>query len=87
MSIWHDTDNKQTHKGREKNSSTAIDHILADCIADCQFTTAILKTDVTDHFPIAMALRTDESVHQSRKVSTMKRSLHHLKNDCEKLTG
>ena len=52
----------------EKNSATAIDHIIANCIADCQFKTAILKTDVTDHFPIAMALRIDEPVHQNQKV-------------------
>ena len=42
-----------------KNSATAINHIIASCIVDCQFKTAILETDVTDHFPIAMALRTD----------------------------
>ena len=31
-----------------KNSATAIDHIIANCIVDCQFKTAILKTEVTD---------------------------------------
>ena len=36
-----------------KISATAIDHIIANCIADCQFKTAILKADVIDHFPIA----------------------------------
>ena len=54
-----------------KNSATAIDHIIANCIVDCQFKTAILKTDVTDHFPIAMALKTDEPVHQSQKVQNV----------------
>ena len=38
-----------------KNSATAIDYIIANCIVDCQFKTAILKTDSTDHFPITMA--------------------------------
>ena len=52
----------------EKNSATTIDHIIANCIVGCQFKTAILKTDVTDYFPIAIALRTDEPVHQSQKV-------------------
>ena len=60
------TINQPTSAG--KNSATAIDHIIANCIVDCQFKTAILKTDVTDHFPIAMALKTDEPVHQSQKV-------------------
>ena len=63
------TINQPTSAG--KNSATAIDHIIANCIVDCQFKTAILKTDVTDHFPIAMALKTDEPVHQSQKVQNV----------------
>ena len=42
--------------------------IIANCLVDCQFKTVILKTDVTNHFSIAIALRTDESIHQSQKV-------------------
>ena len=57
------TINKTTRVG--KNSATAIDHIIANCIVDCQFKTDILKTDVIDHFPLAMALRTDKSAHQN----------------------
>ena len=60
------TINKPTMVG--KNPATAINHIIANCIVDCKFKTAITKTDVTDHFPIAMALRTEEHVHQSQKV-------------------
>ena len=62
------TINKPTRVG--KNSPTTIDHIIAYWIVDCQFKTAILKTDVTDHFPIDMALKADEPVHQSQKVQT-----------------
>ena len=54
-----------------KNSATTIDHIIANCIVDCQFKTAILKTDAADHFPIAMTLKTDEFVHQSQKVQNV----------------
>ena len=63
------TINKLTRVG--KNSATAIDHIIANCIVDCQFKADILKADVTDHVPIAMALKTDESVHQSQKVQNV----------------
>ena len=63
------TINKPTRVG--KNSATAIDHIIANCILDCQFKTAILKRDVTDHFPIAMALKADEPFHQSQKVQNV----------------
>ena len=63
------TINKPTRAG--KKSATAIDHIIANCIVDRQFKTAILKTDVTAHFPIAMALKTDEPVHQSQEVQSV----------------
>ena len=45
------TINKPTTIG--KNLATAIDHIIANCIVDCQFKTAILKSVL---------------VHQSQKV-------------------
>ena len=45
------TINKPTMIG--KNLATAIDHIIANCIVDCQFKTAILKSEL---------------VHQSQKV-------------------
>ena len=63
------TINKPTRVG--KNAATAVDHIITNCIVDCQFKTAILKTDLTDHFPIAMALKTDKPVHQSQKVQNI----------------
>ena len=63
------TINKPTRVG--ENSATAIDHTIANCIVDCHFKTAILKTDVTVHLPIAMALRTKEPVHQSQKVQNV----------------
>ena len=55
------TTNKLKRAG--KNSATAIDHILANCIANCQFKTA--------RFPFAMTLRTDEPVHQSQNVQNV----------------
>ena len=63
------TINKPTRVG--KNSATAIDHIIANCIVDRQFKTAILNRDVADHFPIAMVLKTNEPVHQSEKVQNI----------------
>ena len=63
------TINRPTRVG--KNSATAINRIVANCIADCQFKTTILKTDVTDHFPIAMVLRTDETTHQNQKIQNV----------------
>ena len=85
------TINKPTRVG--KNSATAIDHIIPNCIAGSQFKTAILKTVVTDPFPIAMALKTDGPVYQSRKVQNVhkrnydERPSNHLNSNFEKLTG
>ena len=41
----------------EKNSATTIDHIITDYVLTCDFKTVILKTDLTDHFPIVIALK------------------------------
>ena len=60
-------DKKLTHKGRKKLNYC----YRLNCIVDCQFKTAILKADITDHFPLAMALRTDELVHQSQKLQNI----------------
>ena len=58
-----------------KNSATAIDHILTDCVLTCDFKTAILKTDLTDYFPIVIVLKNVGSSHQySRTKHKYKRS-------------
>ena len=49
------TINKPTRVG--KNSATAIDHIITDYVLTCDFKTAILKVNLTDHFPIVIALK------------------------------
>ena len=49
------TINKPTRVG--KNCATAIDHIITDYVLTCDFKTAILKTDLTDPFPIVIALK------------------------------
>ena len=49
------TINKPTRVGN--NSATAIDHIITDYVLTCDFKTAILKTDLTYHFPIVIALK------------------------------
>ena len=40
-----------------KNSATAINHIIANCIVECWFKTSISKTDVADHFPCCYGFR------------------------------
>ena len=59
------TINKPTSVG--KNSATAIDHIITDYVLTCYFKTAILKTDLTDHFPIVIALKNDGPSQQHSK--------------------
>ena len=42
--------NKSTHVTR--NTATAIDHIIANSVINAEFKTGIIKTDISDHFPI-----------------------------------
>ena len=59
------TINKPTRVG--KNSATAIDHIITDYVLTCSFKTAILKTDLKDHFPIVIDLKNDGLSKQHSK--------------------
>ena len=53
------TTNKPTRVTR--NTATAIDHIITNCIVGCDdFKTGIIKADLTDHFPIVIALKSHE---------------------------
>ena len=51
----------------EKYSAATIDHIITDYVLTCDFKTAIFKTDLTDHFPIVIALKNDEPSYQHSK--------------------
>ena len=51
------TISKPTRLGKN-DSAAAIDHIIANCIVDCKFKTAIFKTDKTDNVPFVTALKT-----------------------------
>ena len=50
-----------------KNSATAIDHIKTGYVRTCDFKTVILKTDLTDYFPIVIALKNDGPSYQHSK--------------------
>ena len=44
-----------------RKTSTAIDHIITNnVISDIQHRSGIIKTDISDHFPIVFALNTCE---------------------------
>ena len=51
-----------------KNSATAIDHIITDYVFTCYFKKTTLKTDMTDHFPIVIALKNDGPSHRHSKI-------------------
>ena len=44
------TINKPTRVTR--NTATAIDHIITNSVINAEFKTGIIKTDISDHFPI-----------------------------------
>ena len=42
--------NKPTRVTR--NAATATDHIITNSVVDAEFKTGIIKTDISNHFPI-----------------------------------
>ena len=51
-----------------KSAATAIDHIITDYVLTCDFKAAILKTDLTDLFPIVLALKNYGPFQQHSKI-------------------
>ena len=48
-----------------RNTATAIDHIITNTvISGIQHRSDIIKTDISNHFPIVFALNTCEKVNQ-----------------------
>ena len=76
-----------------KHSANAIDHIITNSvIGHNDFKSAIIKTDLSDHFPIVFAIKTNETTQRPVVKSTYKRSycekiLTNLKILCTTETG
>ena len=70
--------NKPTRVTR--HSKNAIDHIITNSVTDHNdFKSAIIKTDLSDHFPIAFEIKINEATQRPVVKSTYKRSY------CEKI--
>ena len=72
------TINKSTKVG--KNSATAIDHSITDYVLTCDFKTAILKIDLTDHFPIVIVLKNDGPSQQHSKTKHLYKRSYNEEN-------
>ena len=58
-----------------KHSANAIDHIITNSvIGHNDFKSAIIKTELSDHFPIVFAIKTNETTQRPVVKSTYKRS-------------
>ena len=65
-----------------KHSANATDHIITNCVTGHNdFKSAIIKTDLSDHFPIVFTIKTNEITQRPVVKSTYKRSY------CEKNIG
>ena len=65
--------NKPTRVTR--HSANATDHIITNSVTGHNdFNSAIIKTDLSDHFPIAFAIKTNETTQRPVVKSTYKRS-------------
>ena len=48
-----------------KNNATIIDHLLTNSFVGCNHITGVIKTDITDHFPVFVI--TEIKLHSSKK--------------------
>ena len=44
-----------------KNTVIAINHIITNSILECDFKTGIIKTDLSDHYPIVFPFKSKEN--------------------------
>ena len=66
--------NKQTRI--TKKSATAIDHIMTNTFVHADITTGIIKTDISDHFPIFLISKTQGINIYPQKSSILKRHIN-----------
>ena len=60
-----------------RHSANVIGHIITNSVTGYKaFKSAIIKTDFSDHFPIFLALKTNETIQKPAVKSTSKRSYH-----------
>ena len=65
--------NKPTRVTR--HSANVIDHITTNCVTGHNdFKSAIIKTNLSDHFPVVFAIKTNETTERPIAKSTYKRS-------------
>ena len=58
-----------------RHSANATDHIITNSVTGHNdFKSAIIKTDLSDHFPIVFAIKTNETTQRPVDKSTYKRS-------------
>ena len=58
-----------------KHSANAIDHVITNSVIGYNdFKSAIIKTDLSDHFPIVFAIKTNKTTQRPVLKSTYKRS-------------
>ena len=58
------------------NTATAIDHVLTNSYTETIFMTAILKRDVSDHFPICLLIPPLKFSSKNKIIYTYKRSFN-----------
>ena len=57
---WISTPYPKTY-GKTRTSATAIDHILTNRVFENKIESGIIKTDISDHFPIFTVFKTNET--------------------------
>ena len=58
-----------------KNSATIIDNILTNCVFDNTLKIAIIKSDISDHFPIIFTIQTGKNQRNAKILFIIKENL------------
>ena len=59
-----------------KNSATIIDNILTNCVSDNTLKKAIIKSDISHHFPIVFTYQTGKSYSKYQNFIYNKREIN-----------
>ena len=62
-----------------KHNTTIIDHILTNTFINENYSSGVIKTDISDHFPVFFAIENDDVLRTKKSVFVFKRDINELR--------
>ena len=57
------------------NTATTTDHFITNAVVDIQFKSGIIRTNLSDHFPIIFVIQANEKVFEKHNEQLFKRDI------------